>query len=62
MPALQSSAISWIEYDPHSRLLQVTFHAGRSYTLRGVPAQHYVGLLEATSPGRYFNRYLRGRY
>jgi hypothetical protein len=62
MPALNSATISWIDYDPYVRILQVTFRSGRTYTLRGVPEYHYSGLLNAASPGAYFNENLRGRY
>jgi hypothetical protein len=38
------------------------FRSGRSYTLHGVPEYHYYGLLNSSSPGSYFNAYLKGRY
>lgn len=62
MPALNSSAIAWVDYHPLSRTLEITFQSGRTYTLRGVPAHHYTGLLNAASAGRYFNDHLRGNY
>ncbi len=62
MPALNSSAIAWIDYDPVNRMLSITFHSGRTYTLHGVPERHYLGLLNASSAGWYFNSYLRGHY
>jgi hypothetical protein len=62
MPKLNSSAISWIDYDPVTRLLWITFHSGRAYTLHGVPEHHYQGLLTASSAGWYFTFYLRGHY
>lgn len=62
MIALNSSCISSVEYQPESRSLRIRFRSGRSYTLRGVPEYHYVGLVSARSAGRYFNRYLKGRY
>lgn len=62
MPNLNSSVIDWIDYDPASRTLWITFLSGRTYALRKVPEAHYHGLLNAPSAGRYFNRYLRGRY
>jgi KTSC domain len=62
MPALSSSAIAWIEYDPAVVTLYITFQSGCTYTLHGVPEYNYVGLLNASSPGAYFNAYLRGRY
>lgn len=60
MPALNSSCLSWADYD--SGNLYLRFRSGRSYTLRGVPVHHYHGLLNATSAGWYFNTYLKGRY
>ena len=60
MPALNSSCLSWVEYD--SGTMHLRFRNGRSYTLCGVPVQHYHGLLSASSAGWYFNTYLKGRY
>jgi KTSC domain len=60
MPALNSSCLSWVEYD--SGTMELTFCSGRTYTLRGVPVHHYHGLINAASPGRYFIAYLKGRY
>jgi hypothetical protein len=60
MPALSSSCLSWVEYD--SGTMYLTFRTGRSYTLRNVPEYHYYGLLNTSSPGLYFNTYLKGRY
>jgi hypothetical protein len=60
MPALNSSCLASVEYD--SGTMYLTFHSGRNYTLHGVPEYHYDGLLNASSPGWYFNTYLKGRY
>ena len=62
MPALNSSCLSWADYDYGSGTLYLTFRSGRSYTLRGVPEHHYYGLLNTTSPGWYWNYYLKGNY
>ena len=62
MPTLNSSSIFDVEYDPESRALTVTFRSGRSYTLHDVPEHEYHGLLNSSSPGWYFNAYLKGRY
>jgi hypothetical protein len=43
-------------------IIMITFNSGRTYTLRGVPERLYYGLLAASSPGRYFNDHLKGRY
>ena len=60
MPTLNSSFLAWVDYD--SGTMQLRFRRGGSYTLRGVPERHYYGLLNASSPGWYFNYYLKGRY
>ena len=62
MIALNSSCIAWVDYVTLTRTLHIGFQNGRSYTLSGVPEHHYHGLVSATSPGRYFNYYLKGRY
>ena len=60
MPALNSSCLSWVDYD--SGTMHLTFRNGRSYTLHSVPEYHYDCLLNASSPGWYFNICLKGRY
>jgi len=62
MPSLNSSCIRHAEYEPGTGTLYLTFNSGRTYTLRGVPERLYLGLLRASSAGRYFNDYLKGRY
>jgi len=51
-----------LETDIPIKPVYLTFNGGRTYTLRGVPERLYLGLLAASSPGRYFNDYLKGRY
>jgi hypothetical protein len=60
MISVNSSAIRAVGYDGYT--LTIEFNSGRSYTLRGVPEYRYYGLLNASSPGWYFNTYLKGRY
>lgn len=60
MPSLNSSCISRVEYSLGS--LYITFRSGSTYTLRGVPERHYIGLINAYSAGAYFNDNLKGRY
>jgi hypothetical protein len=62
MPTLDSSAISYIDYDWSSARLYITFRSGGTYTFYHVPASIYLGLVNATSPGRYYHAYIRGRY
>ena len=42
--------------------MDLRFRGGCNYTLHGVPEYHYHRLLHASSAGRYFNTYLKGRY
>ena len=44
MPALNSSCLSWVDYD--SGTMYLTFRTGRNYTLHGAPEYHYDGLLK----------------
>lgn len=60
MPTLNSSCIRRVEYSFGT--LSITFQSGKTYTLRGVPERHYIGLVRASSAGKYFNSYLKGRY
>ena len=62
MPALNSSAIGFVDYDWISGRLYITFRSGQTYTFYRVPAQIYGGLLTATSPGRFYHACIRGRY
>ncbi len=39
MPSLNSSCLSWVEYDSGS--MQLRFRNGRTYMLHGVPEHHY---------------------
>jgi hypothetical protein len=62
MPILNSSCLALVEYDYDSGTMYLRFRNGRGYTLRSVPERHYYGLLNISSPGWYFNAYLKGRY
>jgi KTSC domain len=60
MISVVSSAIRAVGYDGST--LYVEFWNGRTYPLRGVPERHFYGLLNSSSPGWYWNTYLRGNY
>jgi hypothetical protein len=60
MPSFNSSCLAAVEYD--SGTMRLRFRSGRTYALHGVPERHYYGLLNASSPGWYFNTYLKGRF
>lgn len=63
MPLLNSSAIRRVEYDPSSQTLQIWFtSSGQAYSYHGVPEDIYRGLINAGSPGSFYDRYIRDRY
>jgi hypothetical protein len=62
MTRLNSSSIRAVDYDPASRLLQIWFPNRGPYTFFGVPERVYQGLIHASSPGTYYNTYIRGNY
>jgi len=62
MPAVNSSAISFVEYDASTAELHVTFRTTGLYTYYGVPRHVYDALLAASSIGRFFNDNIRDQY
>ncbi|MCE9609884.1 MAG: KTSC domain-containing protein [Chthoniobacter sp.] len=60
LQAVLSSAIRAVGYDGHT--LTVEFHNSGRYDHPGVPYDVYEGLMNASSMGAYYNRYIRGRY
>lgn len=55
-------SIGWEGVDGETGTLEVEFQSGHIYTYKGVPQDEYYALLEASSVGRYFNTYVKGRY
>lgn len=62
MPALDSSAMTYARYRPEKEELDITFISGETYTYLAVPMGIYVGLVEADSPGSYYNEHIRDWY
>ncbi|WP_349257237.1 KTSC domain-containing protein [Vitreimonas sp.] len=62
MPAVNSSAISQVEYDAATSTLSVWFTSGKQYDYPGVPATLYQQLLSAPSVGQFFNAHIRDQY
>lgn len=58
---VSSSAIRAVGYDGHTLAVQFTT-SNTVYTHHGVPYSVYAGLMQASSMGAYYNRYIRGRY
>lgn len=57
---LASSNLSAMRYDEATRLLQIRFYSGRSYSYQDVPQDVADGLRQANSPGQYFNGNIKG--
>jgi hypothetical protein len=60
MIPVSSSVIRAVGYDGST--LTVEFRSGRVYDHPHVPYSVYAGLMQASSKGRYYNQYIRGRY
>jgi hypothetical protein len=59
---LRSTNLRAAAYDPTTQVLTIEFRSGSAYTYKPVPQNVYAGLLAAGSHGRYFHRWIRGRY
>jgi len=53
-----STVIKDIDYDEETKRLKITFQTGAIYAYAGVPEAVYVGLRQAKSKGRYFNKHI----
>jgi len=61
MMPVNSSAIRAVGYDGHT--LSVQFHTSDTvYDHPNVPYSVYWELMNASSMGAYYNRYIRGKY
>jgi hypothetical protein len=61
MIEVSSTAIRAVGYDGHT--LAVQFHtSGTTYCHQGVPYSLYVQLMQSSSMGGFYNRYIRGKY
>jgi hypothetical protein len=59
---LNSEVIDTANYNKQTQSLNITFVSGRDYTFSDVPPDIFLGLVQASSPGRYFNDHIKGKY
>ncbi len=59
MPAVSSSAMTYVEYRDHSEELDIVLTSGRLYTYYGVPRDIYESILRASSKGQFYNVHIR---
>ncbi len=62
MTPVSSSQLRAVGYDADSEVLRVEFMSGSVWDYEKVDEASYRQLLMATSQGRFFNQYIRGRY
>ncbi len=56
---INQSLIKWVEWDKDNTML-IAFKSGKVVMYEKIPAGIERGLIQAPSPGSYFNRYIRG--
>lgn len=59
---LNSSWLASGSYDAETKTLTLTTQTGNEYTLEGVPEETVQQFKEASSPGSFFSRHLKGRF
>ena len=62
MQSVVSSDIRAIGYDENSLTLRIEFNSGGVYEYFGVPVSVHSDLMNASSHGKYFHRYIRDKY
>jgi hypothetical protein len=63
MPALDSEALSSVQYDALRERLCATFReSGRTYEYYGVSSADYAALIRADSRGAWFNAHIRDHF
>lgn len=59
---VRSSVIAAVGYDPETAVLEVEFRSGDLYRYFAVPPSVHRALIEAESPGAYFNKHVSDHY
>ena len=59
---VRSSVLAAVGYDADTAELEIEFTSGDVYRYYAVPARVHRELVEAESPGAYFNRAISDRY
>ena len=59
---LSSSSLLSVGYDIGTRVLEIEFWQGEVYRYFDVPHATYRGLMDASSPGQYFNEHIRHEF
>lgn len=59
---LRSTALASFEYDDETQTLEITFVNGQSYTYEAVPPDIPAALATASSPGRFYNTFIKDAF
>ncbi|MBC8065933.1 MAG: KTSC domain-containing protein [Chlorobia bacterium] len=62
MEPVKSSTIREMGYDEPSQELTLIFVSGDAYVYEVVPPMIYEGLRATSSPGAFFNKWIRDRF
>lgn len=62
MPSINSSAISFIDYNETTRILTIVFIKTGKYTYPNFPKSLYEEFLKSSSKGRFYNQYIKDKY
>jgi len=59
---LKSSRIKSVEYNDSTEVLTIEFVKGGRYKYFSVPDVIYQGLISSSSPGTYFDNFIKAKY
>ena len=59
---LNSSNLCEVAYHNQSQIMEITFNSGHIYRYTAVPHVVFQDLINAPSAGRFYNRFIRGRF
>lgn len=62
MIPVRSTAISAVGYDKITQQMRITFKQGDTYNFCRVPESVFLGLMSASSKGRYYDAIIKDRY
>lgn len=62
MMSVSSGNLDSAGYDECLKILHIQFNNGSLYEYYDVPKNIYLGLITASSAGKYFAEYIKGKY
>lgn len=62
MIPVRSTSIAFVGYDTETLTLRIMFHEGGTYDYHGVPEVIAQQFLTAPSKGKYYIRWIKGRF